>query len=321
MENNEKQVVAIPQKAGEMFLDVKMFEQVQRVAKLFAESDLVPTIFQKNLPNCVIAFNLASRMECDPFMLMQNMYVVHGKPGLEGKMVIALLNQCGRFSPLKYKFDGEGDEYGCTAYCTEKESNEVLEGPKVTMAMVKAEGWDKPKGTMTSKWLTMPALMFRYRAGAFFARTNCPDIIMGMHVKEELEDAVDMIKTQDGSFKAKGAVNLEDVMEGDVVREPDRDEQKKIDNEPKPIVLPDEDNEEPAVSEPVEPPPVDAEPIKTPEPEKPKRGRGRPRKETPVTPEPEEKDNEEAIAPDSEDDPDLPPAETTTVDEDGNIIW
>ena len=34
----------------------------------------------------------------------------------------------------------------------------------------------------------MPDQMFRYRAAAFFARTFCPDVLMGLQTVEEVKD-------------------------------------------------------------------------------------------------------------------------------------
>jgi hypothetical protein len=51
--------------------------------------------------------------------------------------------------------------------------------------MAKAEGWSTKAG---SKWITMPELMLRYRAAAFFARLYAPDITLGMMTAEEARD-------------------------------------------------------------------------------------------------------------------------------------
>ena len=34
----------------------------------------------------------------------------------------------------------------------------------------------------------MPELMLQYRAGAFFARVQCPDVLLGMQTIEEVSD-------------------------------------------------------------------------------------------------------------------------------------
>jgi hypothetical protein len=53
------------------------------------------------------------------------------------------------------------------------------------MEMANAEGWVSKAG---SKWKTMPELMMRYRAAAFFGRLYAPEITMGMHSVEEVVD-------------------------------------------------------------------------------------------------------------------------------------
>ena len=161
------------------------FELIQRQAKMLASSTLIPKEFQGNMANCAIGLNIAKRLGADAFMVLQNIDVIHGRPSFRGKFLIAMVNASGRFSPLKFRFDGEKDDYGCTAYATDKETGETIAGPKVDWNMVKGEGWISKAG---SKWKTMPELMFRYRAGAYFANIYAPDITLGMMTTEEVED-------------------------------------------------------------------------------------------------------------------------------------
>jgi hypothetical protein len=55
----------------------------------------------------------------------------------------------------------------------------------VDIAMAKAEGWYGRNG---SKWKTMPEVMLRYRAAAFFARLYAYDLICGLQTAEEVID-------------------------------------------------------------------------------------------------------------------------------------
>lgn len=174
-----------------IFLDANAFEFAQRVANVFAKSTMVPDHFKNNIGNCLIALNYAARINADPFMVLQNLYVVHGRPGIEGKLVIALVNQSGRFEPLEF----EEDDDGCLAFAKEKRSGKVLKGPKVTWAMVKAEGWLSKSG---SKWQTMAPIMFRYRSATYFARTFCPEVLLGMATKDELEDYITLQPAKNG---------------------------------------------------------------------------------------------------------------------------
>lgn len=182
------------------------FELIQRTAKLFASSDIVPPQFKGNLPNCVIAVDMALRMGANPLMVTQNLYVVHGRPAWSAQFLIATFNQSGRFSALRYKFQGkEGqDEWGCRAIATELSTKEVLEGPLITIGLAKKEGWFGKSG---SKWQTMPELMLRYRAAAWFIRAYSPEIAMGLRTAEEVQDTFDMEQGADGSY----TVSVEDI--------------------------------------------------------------------------------------------------------------
>lgn len=167
-----------------VFLDVQMFEHAQRVSKMLAASTMVPEQFRNNVGNCMIALNFASRTRLDPAMVMQKMYIIKGRPGIEGQLVIALINNSGRFSPLQFRFSGEGKAKQCTAFATDIKSGQACE-QTVTWKMVESEGWNKKQG---SKWNTMPELMFQYRAAAFFGRLYCPEVLLGMPTREELID-------------------------------------------------------------------------------------------------------------------------------------
>lgn len=195
------------QKETSLYFNLAKFEHAQRIAQLFSSSTMVPKHFQGNVANCLIALNYADRLQADPFMVMQNMYIVHGRPGVEAKLVIALINQSGKYSePVKYRFDGEGDQYGCTAYTREAKSGEMVEGPKITRQMVKNEGWDQDKKNketgyvQKSKWNTMPEMMFRYRAASYFANVHCPELKLGMSTVEEINDFVELTETHNGKW-------------------------------------------------------------------------------------------------------------------------
>jgi hypothetical protein len=121
-------------------------------------------------------------------MVMQNLYIVHGRPGWSSQFLIATINASGRFSPMRFSFVGEKGKpsYGCFAVATELATGEVLEGSIITVAMAEKEGWSTKNG---SKWLTMPEQMLRYRAASFFVRVFCPELAMGLHSADEIEDS------------------------------------------------------------------------------------------------------------------------------------
>jgi hypothetical protein len=164
---------------------IQGFEHAQRVAKMFSSSSLIPKEYQGNIQNTMIAMEMANRIGASPLMVMQNLYIVHGKPGWSSTFIISAINSCGKFSPLRFEVSGEGETLSCYAWAYELDTKEKLQGPAVTMKMAKAEGWLTKNG---SKWQTMPELMIRYRAAAFFGRLYAPEILMGMQTMEEVID-------------------------------------------------------------------------------------------------------------------------------------
>lgn len=194
--------------AGQMF---NQFAIMQRMGQMYSSSTIVPDAYSQKmtletsedgkqnwvsknpaaLGNCIIAIDMAQRMGANPIMVMQNLYIVHGNPSFSSKFLVATINASKHFSPLDYEFKGtQGqDDWGCrvVAYdINDRERKYPKYGDFVDIKMAKDEGWYAKSG---SKWKTMPALMLRYRAAAFWQRVYCPEISMGLITKEEYEDA------------------------------------------------------------------------------------------------------------------------------------
>jgi hypothetical protein len=187
----DNQLVKIEQQQTEVqttFGDSASFEHAQRVAKMLSSSNLIPKEYQGNIQNTMIALEMANRIGATPLMVMQNLYIIHGKPSWSSSFIIAAINACKKFSPLRFSVSGEGDGLGCFAWAYDIETKDKLEGPAITIGMAKKEGWFTKTG---SKWQTMPELMLRYRSAAFFGRLYAPEILMGMHTTEEIQDVVE----------------------------------------------------------------------------------------------------------------------------------
>ena len=176
IQNNQTDLSTFGNKEG--------FEHSMRVAKALSVSDLVPQQYKGNVSNCLIAMDISKRIGASELMVMQNLYIVHGKPAWSSQFLIATLNACKKFSPLRYE---EDDKNGgrCPAYAVDLATGERLEGVWVTMEMAAAEKWLDKAG---SKWKTMPQLMMRYRAAAFFTRQFAPEVSMGIMTHEEVID-------------------------------------------------------------------------------------------------------------------------------------
>lgn len=160
------------------------FKNAMKMAEQLAKSDIIPATYKGKPENCIIALELSNRLKLSPFLVMQNMYIVQGKPSWSSSFIISCINGSGRFTgPLKFEMDTNRTK--CRAWAVEKATGEKLVGPLITMEMAQSEGWLSKNG---SKWKTMPELMLRYRAAAFFGRLYCPEIINGMLTEDEVQD-------------------------------------------------------------------------------------------------------------------------------------
>ncbi|WP_151767913.1 recombinase RecT [Acinetobacter oleivorans] len=114
-------------------LNLEAFELSQRIAKMLSASTLVPEQYRavtkikagkdnngnwlfreepnpNGLANCVIALNMASRLNADPLMVMQNLYLIEGRPSWSSQFIMAAINSCGRFSPLRFELEDLGEQ-------------------------------------------------------------------------------------------------------------------------------------------------------------------------------------------------------------------
>ncbi|MGD9643787.1 MAG: hypothetical protein AB7V08_13730 [Elusimicrobiales bacterium] len=182
---------------GSAFLDLRNFEVAQRMAVALSRSTMVPDAYsmhktdpQTAAGNCVIALDLAFRLDVSPLIIMQQVDVVKGRPGLRGAFCASLINTRGGFDgPLEYEWKGAKGtpEWGCRAVASRK--GRPVNGAWIDMQMVVSEGWIN-----NAKWKNMPEQMFPYRAAAFFGRQHCPEVLMGagaMNTTDELEDLGD----------------------------------------------------------------------------------------------------------------------------------
>lgn len=172
-----------------VFEDKGQFDTVLRGAVALSKSTIVPSTYQGKPENCFIAIDIANRMGVSPMVVMQNLYVVQGKPSWSGQACKMLIENCGKFHKLEHVYFGDKgkDGWGCYLKATRISDGVEVKGAEVTIDTAKKEGWHGKSG---SKWQTMPELMLAYRASAWFARVHCPESLMGMQTAEENEDSV-----------------------------------------------------------------------------------------------------------------------------------
>ena len=170
-----------------------------RLAQMYAQSAIVPEIYQGKPNDCFIACQMAMRLRIDPFAYMQHSYVVYGRPGVEAKLGVAMLNMSGKIKGrIRYEHHGELDNHSdpnraCTAIVVDADSGEERK-MTVTWQMAINEGWVEKKG---SKWKTIPLVMFQYRSASWLIKAYYPEVTMGIEFVDELRDVGPALITED----------------------------------------------------------------------------------------------------------------------------
>lgn len=170
---------------GTGFDNPNSFDFTVRAAMALAKSTIIPDSFKANPANCMIAIDLSNRLNVSPLTIMQNLYVVKGKPSFATQFLIASFNLTGKYSTLAYNEVGERGKESWGYYCTANEllTGKELKGATVTIEMARKEDWFK-----NTKWSSMPEQMLRFRAAAFFIRQYVPEVGLGLLTREEAED-------------------------------------------------------------------------------------------------------------------------------------
>ena len=173
--------------ATNLLQNSKLLNQISKLSNIYAGSSMVPDAYRGKPDNCFVALELASRMDVSPVLVMQNLYIVQGKPSWAGQACKALIDGSGKFRDSEYIMTGNPADgtRGCYLQAVNAKTGKTVRGTEITLKMAQDEGWLNKNG---SKWKTMPEQMLKYRAAAFFARTECPEVLMGFQTTDETED-------------------------------------------------------------------------------------------------------------------------------------
>jgi hypothetical protein len=145
-----------------------------KLAHAFSEAKMIPDHYKKSPGDCYIAIKLAQRFKMDPWTLMQELYLIQGKPMMSGKLATAILNN-SLADPLRPTYSSEGDERTITL--TGRPEREA--GPLTVTLKV------KDAKTQNEQWKKNPDQMLMYSASRMWGRRYTPDILLGIVFDDE----------------------------------------------------------------------------------------------------------------------------------------
>jgi len=170
-------------------MDPDSLEHIWRVAGMYSASALFPKHLRGNSPeearaNAVMVMNIADRLGEDTLTVANHVYFVGNKAGWAASYMINRANQYGIFkNPIDWEIDGEGESLEVTAHAEMAATGKRV-SKKITFKQAKQEGW-----TSNKKYQTMPETMLQYRSATALIRLYCPEVMQGMPVVEEGDEA------------------------------------------------------------------------------------------------------------------------------------
>lgn len=171
----------------------KTIDEAMEIAKVLADSILVPKNFQKQPENILVAMMWSHTLGIPVVQGLQYIAVVGGRPCLFGDGMLAICMNSGLLEDIQETLKGSGTEADpLIATCTIKRRGKPSPIVSVFTQMdaKKAGLWNK-----TGPWTQYPKRMMKMRARSFALRDAFPDVLSGMSSAEEMQDVVDVEAT------------------------------------------------------------------------------------------------------------------------------
>jgi len=153
--------------------------EVIRFAEVMCRADIaLPQHLRGNAGACMAVALQALEWQMSPFAVASKSYSVGGRIAYEAQLIAAVVNtRSGIKGRLRYEYLGEGNELSCRV-------TGILDGQE-------CEYETPPIGAITVKnsplWKSDPRQQLGYFAARSWARRHCPEVILGVYDRDELE--------------------------------------------------------------------------------------------------------------------------------------
>lgn len=199
-------------------------EGMINLSKLMATSKVTIPVHLRNEGDCLAIVMQSAQWGMNPFSVAQKTFLLNGVLGYEAQLVAAIINKNAPIKErLNYQFVGNWDKViGNTKEKTSKNGNvyrvsaSTPEDEKGCGVIVSAtmHGETKPRELHlmltqvtvrnSTLWAEDPKQQLSYLASKKWSRLFCPDVILGVYTKDEVEEIV-------------GNVTIEETFENETV--------------------------------------------------------------------------------------------------------
>jgi hypothetical protein len=136
---------------------------------------------------CMIAIMRGMEVGLTPFMALDKIAIVNGRPTIWGDGAIGLVRGSGLCEFIKERIEGAGEARMAVCEAKRRGEPEPIRRTFSVADAKKAGLWGKQ-----GPWQQYPERMLQMRARAFALRDGFADVLGGLYLREEIEDAQPM---------------------------------------------------------------------------------------------------------------------------------
>lgn len=170
-------------KAGSRGLILSSLADMRDAAQLILQSGFAPAGYTKP-EQIFVALQSGAELGLPPMHALNSIAIINGKPSLYGDAALALVKKSGLLFEYSEEVTGEGEGMIAKVHSLRIDENDSKMTVDTAFSVADAKQaklWGK-----SGPWTTHPKRMLKYKARAFNLRDNFPDVLMGLHITEEL---------------------------------------------------------------------------------------------------------------------------------------
>lgn len=133
---------------------------------------------------CMIAIMRGMEVGLTPFMALDKIAIVNGRPTIWGDGAIGLVRSSGLCEFIRERIEGKDEARVAVCEAKRKGEPEPIRRTFSVLDAKKAGLWGKQ-----GPWQQYPERMLQMRARAFALRDGFADVLGGLYLREEIEDA------------------------------------------------------------------------------------------------------------------------------------
>lgn len=164
-------------------------EDAYRIAQAVHLAEMAPKDM-KSPEACLIAIMHGLEIGLTPMNSLQRIAVINGRPTIWGDAAMGLVRASGLCANVRETISGDGDQMIATCSVQRRDQTDSIIGTFSVEDAKLAGLWNK-----TGPWKQYPKRMLQMRARGFALRDGFADVLGGLYLREEIEDAADNAPT------------------------------------------------------------------------------------------------------------------------------